>query len=301
MVLHERLDVLKEKTPEINELHTDGAYGNGPNDQKMAKLGIKHIQTAVRGRKPEVPLKITPTGEPDAYQVSCPRATVASQRTRKRFKAVFSAETCRECPHAGKCPTEKRKAGCRVFYFDAAAAAANVRNRNIQSIPADRRTLRANVEATIKQFTAPFNHKGKLKVRGAFGTSLVVFAMAIAINFGRVRRALVQDDGTGAQAVSKETSPRGNVKQPTPDVETTKTHPSTEGPDIGTGGERENGKIGKPDYSSEHRERAVCGKGLWLCRFLRKTACLFKAPRPVFLPITAGTAGGALSVNAVMV
>jgi len=201
VILNGRLDTIKQKTPEIDELHTDGAYGNASNDRKMAELGVKHVQTAVRGRKAAVPMRIVPAGEPNVYEVSCPNATVNSQHTRTRFKAVFPAEGCAACPHAEKCPADKRKAGHRVFYFDNAMAEANARNHNIESIPAERRTLRANVEATMKEFTAPFNHKGKLKVRGAFATTLVVFSMAIAINFGRVRRALTSGrDGNPADS-----------------------------------------------------------------------------------------------------
>jgi hypothetical protein len=202
-ILNTRLDTIKDKTPELNELHTDGAYGNAANDRKMDKLGVTHVQTAVRGRKAAVPIRIASTGDPDAYEVSCPNATVASQPTSKRFKAVFPAEKCDGCPHAKKCPASRRKAGHRIFYFDRAAAEASVRNRNIESIPAERRKIRANVEATMKEFTAPFNHKGKLKVRGAFGTILVAFSMAVAINFGRVRRALASDRDPAPAAAGK--------------------------------------------------------------------------------------------------
>jgi hypothetical protein len=161
----------------------------------MAELGITHVQTAVRGCRAAVPITITPTEKEDEYNVSCPNAKVSSQPTRKRFKAVFPAEKCADCPHAKKCPAGKRKAGHRVFYFTRPQAAASARQHNIETIPAQRRTLRANVEATVKEFTAPFNHKGKLKVRGAFATALVAFSMAIAINFGRVRRALTEEAG----------------------------------------------------------------------------------------------------------
>lgn len=204
-ILNTRLDTIKDKTPDINELHTDGAYGNAANDRKMEQLGITHIQTAVRGRKAAVPIKIVPASAPDTYKVSCPNATVISQPTQKRFKAIFPAETCIGCPHAKKCPASKRKAGHRVLYFDHASAEANIRNHNIESIPVERRKIRANVEATMKEFTACFNHKGKLKVRGAFGAILVAFSMAMAINFGRVRRALANDEVPGHAAAGTST------------------------------------------------------------------------------------------------
>ena len=45
---------LKEKTLDLKELHTDGAYGSKDNDQKFEELGITHIPTAVKGRKSKV-------------------------------------------------------------------------------------------------------------------------------------------------------------------------------------------------------------------------------------------------------
>jgi len=50
-ILNERIEPIKAKTPDLNELHTDGAYGSEANDKKMEELQITHVQTAVRGRK----------------------------------------------------------------------------------------------------------------------------------------------------------------------------------------------------------------------------------------------------------
>ena len=67
------------------------------------------------------------------------------------------------------------------------------RNRNIKSLPPERRKLRPNVEATVKEFTKPFNHKGKLRVRGLFKTMVYAHARAISINFGRVWRYMAEN------------------------------------------------------------------------------------------------------------
>ncbi len=40
-VLNKRLDTIKEKSPELNELHFDGAYGSTENDKKCEKNGIR--------------------------------------------------------------------------------------------------------------------------------------------------------------------------------------------------------------------------------------------------------------------
>jgi hypothetical protein len=47
--LHDRLDGIKEKTPDFAVLHTDGGYGSEENDSKMEELGIVQIQTAIKG------------------------------------------------------------------------------------------------------------------------------------------------------------------------------------------------------------------------------------------------------------
>jgi len=47
--LHKRLDILREKTPDIDELHNDGGYGSKENDEKCSEFEITQIQTAIRG------------------------------------------------------------------------------------------------------------------------------------------------------------------------------------------------------------------------------------------------------------
>jgi hypothetical protein len=44
--MNDRIGPLKEKTPDLKELHTDGGYGSEDNDRKFEELGITHIQTA---------------------------------------------------------------------------------------------------------------------------------------------------------------------------------------------------------------------------------------------------------------
>ena len=192
--MNDRIDTLKEKTPDLKELHTDGAYGSEDNDQKFEKLKITHIQTAVRGRKNKVEMKIEETeGE---YEVSClpvrctqtgPLQKVKSEKTRSRYKACFDKKTCAGCSLAGDCPTLIQK---RVYYFTREQYLANKRKGNINTLPHKRRKLRPNVEATIKEFVKPLNHKGKLRIRGQFKTMIYACSMGISINFGRINRYL---------------------------------------------------------------------------------------------------------------
>jgi hypothetical protein len=94
-ILNERVDKMKEKTPELNEMHTDGGYGSEDNDKKFEELKINQITTAVRGRESETEKKIEQiSGAPDVYTVECPFQKVESTPTRKRHKVRFDMDIC---------------------------------------------------------------------------------------------------------------------------------------------------------------------------------------------------------------
>jgi len=190
-ILNKRIEPIKEKTPDLNELHTDGAYGSEDNDKIMEELEITHVQTAVRGRKAEVSIQIEEVSD-GQYTVKCPRQSVSSQKTKTRYKACFYVEICKQCPLSKNCPA-KQQSDKRTYYFDRSDYLLGRRNRNIKSLPPERRKLRPNVEATVKEFTKPFNHKGKLRVRGLFKTMVYAHAMAISINFGRIWRYMTEN------------------------------------------------------------------------------------------------------------
>ncbi len=192
-ILNGRLEPIKDKTPDLEELHTDGAYGSEDNDEKMEELQITHVQTAVRGRKAEVSMEIEEVSE-EQYTIKCPHQSVSSKKARKRYKACFDVKICKQCSLSKRCPAKEQN-NKRTYYFDRSDYLLGKRNRNIKSLPPERRKLRPNVEATVKEFTKPFNHKGKLKVRGLFRTMVYAHAMAISINFGRVWRYIIENPG----------------------------------------------------------------------------------------------------------
>ena len=174
-ILNDRLETIVEKTPDLEELE------------------ITHVQTAVRGRKAEVAMEIEEVSE-QQYTVKCPRQTVLSQKTKKRYKACFDIAICKQCPLSSNCPA-KEQGEKRTYYFDRSDYLLGKRNRNIKTLPPERRKLRPNVEATVKEFTKPFNHKGKLRIRGLFKTMMYAHGMAISINFGRVWRYIAENPG----------------------------------------------------------------------------------------------------------
>ena len=201
-ILHERLPGMHEKTPDLCELHSDAAYPSEANDQLQGQLGILAVQTAIRGRVAEAPFQID-RDEAGFLQIRCSAGHVVRGRAAvKHLKAEFAAASCAGCPFAAVCTAQRRAHGGRTFYFTEPDVVKQARHRRIQTLPEERQTLRANVEATIKQFKAPCRN-GKLRTRGRWGASRYAFLRAMAINFGRIHRYLQRvqaDSGMPAPA-----------------------------------------------------------------------------------------------------
>ena len=189
-VLGERLDRIKQKTPDLDELHFDGGYGSSDNDEKFDEYGITPIQTAVRERQSTVTIDIEQVSE-NEYKVICPQRTVTSQPTRNRHKAEFDLEQCHRCPHRNQCPAITMKK-YNVFYFSHEDYLARRRQNRIHEIPKERRKLRNNVEATINEFVCKMPRR-KLKVRGDFKAAVFAYSVAIPITFGRIYRLILDD------------------------------------------------------------------------------------------------------------
>ena len=197
----------KGKTPDLDEMHTDGNYGSEENDKLLGKLKITHVQTGVKGRCAKVLIKIDEVDEEQQiYEVRCPKQSAVVEPTASRFKASFDGAVCDQCPLADDCPAIVRKNQTRAIYFTRAQALVSMRARRVKSLPKNRQQVRSNVEATVKEFTVGFNHKGKLKVRGAFSTLLYIFSAAIMVNFGRIMRHVSKEHPESTNR-SRATSP----------------------------------------------------------------------------------------------
>jgi len=195
-ILHERIDAVKEKTPHLDELHHDGAYGSSDNDKKFEELHITPVQTAIKEKKAQVELQIERINE-NQYTVSCPNQSVISEKSRKREKASFDLCVCSTCSLSSGCPTFTTKKA-RMYYFTETDYLKKKRLNQINKIPIQRRKLRNNIEATVAEFTRKMPNK-KLKVRGYFKTTIFAYTAAIAINFGRIFRYLPQLPEKSAQ------------------------------------------------------------------------------------------------------
>ena len=131
-----------------------------------------------------------PDEKSESYIVECPHQKATSTPTPKRHKAQFDLSICKSCPLNQKCQIFRDKGR---YYFNHDDYLRNKRNRNINNIPKERRKIRPNVEALMKEFKTQ-TRAGKLKVRGLFKTSLFAYNMGIAINFGRIYRYVSEKD-----------------------------------------------------------------------------------------------------------
>jgi hypothetical protein len=192
--LNSRIDIVVEKTPGLNELHADGAYGSSENDKKLEELRITLVQTAIRGPEAAVRIDIEET-EKKQYMISCPNQTVSSEPGKKRNKAEFDKEKCKACNFLNDCSTIEQKE-CRTYYFTREDYLRKKRLKVRDHIPKERRSLRNNVEATISEFSRKLHNK-KLKVRGFFKTTIFAITMAISINFGRIYRYMLNMTNPG--------------------------------------------------------------------------------------------------------
>jgi hypothetical protein len=186
-ILADRAETMSGKTPDLQEVHTDGGYGSDEAEKATQENDIDLIQTAIKGPDPAVRMDITGDGE-EGWQVSCPRQNAGAERTPKRWKAEFDKSICAGCPFAEECPTREGKAA-RRWYFSAEDAARRKRWRRWENLPEERQKLRPNVEATVRQMQGAMAD-GKLKVRGAFQAECYSLFRAIGVNLGRIARYL---------------------------------------------------------------------------------------------------------------
>jgi len=184
-ILNERIERLKEKTPDLDEMHMDGAYGSSENDQKFETHKITPVQSDMKGQEAAVAIEIEQSDE-SQYVVSCPYQKILAEKSRKRFKASFDLTICKGCEKYSVCPAIMMKKH-RTYYFTRDDYLRKKRFKIRASIPPDRLRLRNNVESTIHEFTCRMP-KGKLKVRGVFKASVFAFSVAASVNFGRIFR-----------------------------------------------------------------------------------------------------------------
>jgi hypothetical protein len=188
-MLNERLEIIKEKTPDLNEAHTDGGFGSAANDILMEKLGINHIQTAIKGCGTYDVIEIKKRTNGKDYFVQCPYQKQKAAIAREKYKVTFDNSLCMNCDLKNNCPTMIQKDG-RGYYFNHEDYLRLKRINNIKKLPKKRRSLRPNAEATMMEFENKLTD-GKLKTRGYFKALVFAYTSAIMINFGRFYRYMM--------------------------------------------------------------------------------------------------------------
>jgi len=195
-LLAEALPNLKERT-DLNTLFTDGSYASPETDELLQKLGVKQIQTAIRGRNPDphklhlsdFEIRMNEEGKP--VEIICPHGQMVSVQNSKRNKAFvahFSAEVCASCPLAGKCPAKQGKRDQRYHLrITKKQALVAIRRKCSLEFLEEGRNLRASVEATMRSVKNPFP-AGKLPVRGRFRVSCMMIGSAAMANVRRIQR-----------------------------------------------------------------------------------------------------------------
>lgn len=193
----------KERVPEIanrmkvDDMITDGAYGSETGDELCEELGIDHIQSGIRGRRPdEEKLHLsdfTFHTQADNEVVTCPngkQAEVKIGRTEDRRIAYFEPGACQGCPLLEKCPTKHRKRdGGRTLHFTKAEQRKAQRRQQCRVYLESGKNPRAAIEGTMRQFKHYLPY-GKLPVRGKYRVAQYVLATAIMINFSRIATIL---------------------------------------------------------------------------------------------------------------
>jgi len=188
VILHSRLAKMKEQTPDLNAYFTDGLYGSSGVDKLLKKFTITQYQTGIRGRKSQGGLRIEKKQEGE-YEVSCAGGQRVGARKKKSWAVSFDYQICSQCPLAEKCNTRllggKRGKPKRAWYFNQTDINRHIRLTNFSRLPDKMKTLRANVEATVKQAKKGIKN-GKVRVRTQNKVRLYLTVTSIGINLRRI-------------------------------------------------------------------------------------------------------------------
>jgi len=188
-LLVEALPNLKKRT-DLDTLYDDGAYGSTEADQILREHSVTQIQSAIRGRNPNVEklnlynfeIKQTESGTPT--QMICPlgqKVPVHLSNQKKGYVVHFEEVVCKKCPfyQDGSCPVQKGKREAKM-YLRFRQQQVNVSQRQGRNMiyQEEARNLRAAVEGTVHQVKHRFAG-GKVPVRGKFRVTCLVVEAAM--------------------------------------------------------------------------------------------------------------------------
>jgi len=187
-ILENRLPVMIKNAPDLDEYFSDGGYGSPNVDKLTNKHNITQYQTAFTGRKSPGQQQVE-TDEEGQVWATCGGGQRILAEKQKRWKAEFDWNVCETCPLNKVCKVKiiggKLKAKRRVYYFEDKEILSHARMRNMEKLPIKKRTLRANVEATVKEMKRGMKN-GKVRVRKLVRVSIHMILTAIGINLVRI-------------------------------------------------------------------------------------------------------------------
>lgn len=187
-ILETRIKEMKERMPEWSEYFVDGAYGNENVDKLNKAYGITQYQSGVKGRRSFSNIRIHKSGK--ELWVSCGGGQkVSAQKTTKMYCAKFDNSICETCPFKNKCRAKKSGGkfvkATRLFYFRDKNILAHQRMMQMDQLPQERRNIRSNVEATVKEMKRGMKN-GKVRIRHRIRVSMHMNFTAISVNLRRI-------------------------------------------------------------------------------------------------------------------
>jgi hypothetical protein len=210
-MLEEALPDLRKRT-DVDQMNTDGGYSSKEADNTMAKLNVDHVQTAIKGAKPNLDTlrledfewEISDQGKPES--VTCPnnvQAKVIAGRNRDRYLAYFSFEECKGCPFAADCPAKPlKRRPKRALRFSTQQQQVARRRQLSTRAKESGHNLRAAVESTVRSIKHPFRN-GKVPVRGQPRVSMMIMGSAAMTNVRRICRYLQDKNKPESRKTSK--------------------------------------------------------------------------------------------------
>lgn len=198
-MLQDELPALIKRT-DVEKLYTDGAYNSPGVDEILDEHQIEHVQTAIRGDKPNpdalslvnFQFEIDPAQIPLA--ATCPqgqRFEIEPGQVEARFIGRPDTATCLACLLLDKCPVRPR-GGNRTpaLYMEQRRIKVTLKRQAILAMPTQGNP-RAAVEATVRSVKHPLN-QGCLRVRGLFRVACQMIGSAMMVNVRRIQRKVIE-------------------------------------------------------------------------------------------------------------
>jgi hypothetical protein len=194
-MLAEELPNLTKRT-QVKTLYTDGGYNSAEVDEILDEHGIEHIQTAIRGDKPDpegpslVDFRFETNDDGTPVAATCPERhsfIIEPGRVDARFIGRPHADICLACPLLNLCPVRPRSGRLTPALYVTKREVRIVRKRQAIAAISRRPNPRAAVEATIRAVKQPLD-RGRLRVRGLFRAACQMLCSTMMVNVRRIQQ-----------------------------------------------------------------------------------------------------------------